>query len=95
MIILVTNFNRTTPIHYQHIMAINSFVSQAFFSYVGAILVVILFESPFVVLEKRLFRNQKRHASDHGENKFLLNRGEEIESSYGSISELQNRSGSC
>ncbi len=55
-VIFVTLFNLTTPLYYQPMTFLNNYVSQLFFSYVAAIVVVIFFETPFFVLEKRIFK---------------------------------------
>lgn len=55
-IIYIMIFNQTMPFYYQGHLIINNFVSNIFFSYTAAILIVLLFETPFVVIEKRLFK---------------------------------------
>lgn len=55
-IILISVFNQSNPLYYQFLTCLHSFVSQLIFSYLAAILIVILFETPFVVLEKKIFR---------------------------------------
>ena len=55
MIIYITLYNSTQLIHFQPHILLNNFVSYTFFSYLAAIVVVLLFEAPFVVLEKKLF----------------------------------------
>jgi peptidoglycan/LPS O-acetylase OafA/YrhL len=56
MVILITIFNQTLPFYYQPLSVMNLFVSNIFFSYVAAIVVHIFFETPFVVLEKKLLK---------------------------------------
>ena len=55
-IINISIFNQTMPVYFQGILVINNFVSHIFFSYTAAILVSILFETPFFIIEKRIFR---------------------------------------
>jgi hypothetical protein len=55
-VIFVTLFNLTTPLYYQPMTFLNNYVSQLFFSYLAAIVVVIFFETPFFILEKRVFK---------------------------------------
>jgi peptidoglycan/LPS O-acetylase OafA/YrhL len=55
-VIFVTLFNLTTPLYYQPMTFLNNYVSQLFFSYLAAIVVVIFFETPFFILEKRIFK---------------------------------------
>ncbi|CAF4662624.1 unnamed protein product [Rotaria sp. Silwood2] len=54
-IILITMLNQTMPIYVQPHMIVNIYISNLFFSYIAAIVVVIFFETPFFVLEKKLF----------------------------------------
>ncbi|CAF1073401.1 unnamed protein product [Adineta steineri] len=49
-------FNQTMPFYYQRYLAINNFISHIFFSYAAAILVSIFFETPFFIMEKKLFK---------------------------------------
>ncbi|CAF0927550.1 unnamed protein product [Adineta steineri] len=49
-------FNQTMPFYYQGYLAINNFISHIFFSYTAAILVLIFFETPFFIMEKKLFK---------------------------------------
>jgi hypothetical protein len=44
------------PLYYQPHLVVNSFVSYIFFSYVSALVVTIFFETPFFVVEKKLFK---------------------------------------
>jgi peptidoglycan/LPS O-acetylase OafA/YrhL len=55
-VIFVTLFNLTTPLYYQPMTFLNNYVSQLIFSYLAAIVVVIFFETPFFILEKRIFK---------------------------------------
>ncbi|UJR38468.1 hypothetical protein I4U23_031136 [Adineta vaga] len=49
-------YSQRMPFFYQPHLVVNNFVSQIFFSYLAAILVSIFFETPFFVLEKKLFK---------------------------------------
>ncbi|CAF1089611.1 unnamed protein product [Adineta steineri] len=53
-ILYIIIFNRTVPFYYQPHILVNNLVSHIFFSYVAAIVVNIFFETPFVVIEKKL-----------------------------------------
>ncbi|CAF3397106.1 unnamed protein product [Rotaria socialis] len=55
-VLLTTIYNQTNPIYNQAYMVLNTYVSNIFFTYVTAIVVVIFFENPFFVLEKYLFK---------------------------------------
>ena len=55
-IIFITVFNQTNPLYYQLMTCISSYVAHLVFSYLAAILVVIFFETPFFILEKKLFK---------------------------------------
>ncbi|CAF3744244.1 unnamed protein product [Rotaria sp. Silwood1] len=55
-VIFVTLFNQSNPMYYQPMTLVNSYVSTLFFSYLAAIAVVIFFETPFFVLEKKIFK---------------------------------------
>jgi peptidoglycan/LPS O-acetylase OafA/YrhL len=55
-IIYVTIYNQTMPFYYQPLTVINNYISQLFFSYVAAIPVVIFLETPFFIIEKKLFK---------------------------------------
>jgi len=48
--------NQRMPFYYQPHLVINNFVAQIFFSYVAAIVVVIFIETPFFIIEKKLFK---------------------------------------
>lgn len=56
VIIFTTLFNRSNPVYYQSTIFINSYVSTLFFTYVAAIVVAILFETPFFIIEKKIFK---------------------------------------
>ena len=58
-IIYTTIFNQTMPFYYQPLTVLNNFVSQLFFSYLAAVPIVILIETPFIVIEKKLFKRNK------------------------------------
>jgi peptidoglycan/LPS O-acetylase OafA/YrhL len=49
-------YSQKMPFYYQPHLVVNNFIAQIFFSYVSAIVVTIFFETPFFVLEKRLFK---------------------------------------
>lgn len=55
-VLLTTIYNQTMPIYNQPYMVLNIYVSNIFFTYVTAIVVVIFFETPFFVFEKYLFK---------------------------------------
>jgi peptidoglycan/LPS O-acetylase OafA/YrhL len=55
-IIYITVFNQTAPTYYQPHVIINKFISNLFFTYVTAIVAHIFFETPFFVLEKKIFK---------------------------------------
>jgi hypothetical protein len=52
-VIFITVFNQSNPLYYQFMTCVNSFVSHLFFSYLAAIAVVIFFETPFFIVEKK------------------------------------------
>ncbi|CAF1187897.1 unnamed protein product [Didymodactylos carnosus] len=56
MILHIIIFNQTMPFYYQGHLVINNFIAHIFFSYVAAILVAIFFETPFFIVEKKLFK---------------------------------------
>jgi peptidoglycan/LPS O-acetylase OafA/YrhL len=63
-ILYIFIFNRTIPFYYQAHLLLANFVSHIFFSYAAAVLVNIFFETPFVVIEKKLFKpRRKNHVS--------------------------------
>ncbi|CAF1625753.1 unnamed protein product [Rotaria magnacalcarata] len=55
-VLLTTIYNHTMPIYNQPYMVLNTYVSNIFFTYVTAIVVVIFFETPFFIFEKYLFK---------------------------------------
>ncbi|CAM4841946.1 unnamed protein product [Rotaria magnacalcarata] len=55
-VIFVTIFNQSVPLYYQSMTFLNNYVSVLCFSYLAAIVVVIFFEAPFFVLEKRFLK---------------------------------------
>ena len=55
-VVYITIFNQRTPFYYHPLTVINNYVSQLFFSYIAATVVFIFFETPFFVIEKRLFK---------------------------------------
>ncbi|CAF2710964.1 unnamed protein product [Rotaria sp. Silwood2] len=54
--IFIIIFNQITPFYYQGHLVVNNFVSHIFFSYASATLVAIFFETPFFIIEKKLFK---------------------------------------
>jgi peptidoglycan/LPS O-acetylase OafA/YrhL len=55
-VIFITVFNQSNPLYYQFMSCTISFLAQLFFSYLAAIIIVIFFETPFFILEKKLFK---------------------------------------
>ncbi|CAF4855020.1 unnamed protein product [Rotaria sp. Silwood1] len=55
-IIFIILFNQTMPLYYQGHLVVNNFVSHIFFSYAAATVVAIFFETPFFIIEKKLFK---------------------------------------
>lgn len=55
-IIYISIFNQRIPFYYQLHLVVNNFAAHIFFSYVTAILVVLFIETPFFLLEKRIFK---------------------------------------
>lgn len=55
-IIFVTLLNQRIPTYYNPLTVINTFISNLFFSYVTAVVVCIFFETPFFIIEKKLFK---------------------------------------
>jgi peptidoglycan/LPS O-acetylase OafA/YrhL len=56
MIIFITMYNQTIPIYFQPYILVSTYISTLFVSYVAAIVVVIFFETPFFLLEKKFFK---------------------------------------
>ena len=56
IILFIILLNRKVPMYYDGHQVVNQFVSHIFFSYTAATLVVIFIETPFFVLEKKLFK---------------------------------------
>ena len=56
IVIYVTVRNQRVPLYYQPLTVINNYISHLFFSYVAAIPVVIFFETPFFIIEKKVFK---------------------------------------
>ena len=56
MIIYTIIYNQTIPFYYQSVTVMNNYIAQLFFSYLAAIPIVIFIESPFTVIEKKLFK---------------------------------------
>lgn len=55
-VIFITMNNQRFPFYYQPHMVVNLFFTQVFFSYVTGILVSVFIETPFFILEKKLFK---------------------------------------
>ena len=55
-LIYIIMTNQHMPFYYQLHLVVNNFVVHIFFSYLTAILVVIFIETPFFLIEKRLFK---------------------------------------
>lgn len=55
-VIFITINNQRQPFYYQPHLVVNLFFTQVFFSYLTGILVSIFFETPFFILEKKLFK---------------------------------------
>ncbi|CAF3638284.1 unnamed protein product [Rotaria sp. Silwood1] len=56
IILFITIYNQSMPYYFQPHLVLNSYISNLFFVYVAATVSVIFFETPFVVLEKKLFK---------------------------------------
>lgn len=56
IVLLVIIFNQKVPTYFDGHTAVNRFVSHIFFSYLAAILVAVFIETPFFILEKKLFK---------------------------------------
>ena len=54
MVIYVLIYNLVEPIHFQPHVLIQYFVSNTLLTYTAAIIIVIFFEAPFFVIEKKL-----------------------------------------
>lgn len=55
-LIFIMNTSQRIPFYFQPHLVINNFVSHIFFSYVTAVIIVIFIETPFFILEKKLFK---------------------------------------
>ena len=55
-VIYISVFNQMMPVYYQGHLFVNAFVSYIVLSYTASIVVAIFFETPFFILEKRLFK---------------------------------------
>ncbi len=55
-VIFIVITNQRIPSYYQPHLVLNNFVSYIFFSYVTAIVLVIFVETPFFIIEKKLFK---------------------------------------
>ncbi|CAF1462433.1 unnamed protein product [Adineta ricciae] len=55
-IIYMMIFNQTRPFYYQGYLFMNNFIAQIFLSYFAAIFVSTFFETPFFIIEKKLFK---------------------------------------
>ncbi|UJR11689.1 hypothetical protein I4U23_015870 [Adineta vaga] len=49
-------YNQTMPFYYQGYLLLNNFISHTFLCYFAAIFVSIFFETPFFIIEKKLFK---------------------------------------
>ena len=56
-IIFITVFNQSNPLFYQLTTCIVTFMAHLVLSYLAAILVVVFFESPFFILEKKILKH--------------------------------------
>ncbi len=56
MILLTILYSEIVPTYYQGHIVVNHFISHIFFSYTAAILVAIFFETPFFIIEKKIFK---------------------------------------
>jgi peptidoglycan/LPS O-acetylase OafA/YrhL len=57
MIIYTMAYNLIEPIHFQTHVLVQYFISNTLLSYAAAIIIVLLFEAPFFVIEKKLFKH--------------------------------------
>lgn len=55
-IIYLMNFNQRIPFYYQGYLVVNNFIVHIFVSYFIAIFFVIFIETPFFLIEKKLFK---------------------------------------
>jgi peptidoglycan/LPS O-acetylase OafA/YrhL len=55
-LIFIMLTNQRMPFYYQPHLVINNFVVHIFFSYLTAIIIVIFIETPFFLIEKKLFK---------------------------------------
>ena len=55
-IIFTMLVSQAMPLYYQGHLVVNNFVSHIFFSYAAATVVAIFFETPFFIIEKKLFK---------------------------------------
>ncbi len=55
-VIFIMATNQWLPFYYQPHLVINNFVSHIFFSYITAMILVIFIETPFFIIEKKLFK---------------------------------------
>ncbi len=55
-VIFIMMTNQHLPYYYQPHLVMNNFVAHIFFSYLTAILIVIFIETPFFLIEKKLFK---------------------------------------
>lgn len=49
-------YSQKLPFNYQPHLVVNNFVSQIFFSYVSAVVVTVFLETPFFIIEKKIFK---------------------------------------
>ena len=55
-VILISVLNQSNPLYYQFMSCLHSYVSQLIFAYLAATLIVIFFEAPFFVLERKILK---------------------------------------
>lgn len=56
IVIFITVFNQSQPLYFELLACAISFMSHLLLSYAAALMVVIFFETPFVIVEKKLFK---------------------------------------
>ncbi|CAF1432045.1 unnamed protein product [Adineta steineri] len=56
VILNIILYNQKLPLYYQGHLIVNNFVSHIFFSYSASIVVAIFFETPFFIIEKKIFK---------------------------------------
>lgn len=56
IMIKIILYNQVIPMYYQGHLIVNNFISHILISYLTAIVVMIFFETPFFVIEKKIFK---------------------------------------